>query len=448
MPKIAIIGGGCAGLGAATTLLGQNVSVSLFEATGQLGGRAMTSTAYAQLPVDLGPQFLQDPESNPWTAIMESQHLEKFQPDIGDAYRIKSDAGWADILAPVETMRITGLIDDGFEAAKEIANAPPIKPPAANLSDAWKLALGSNGYSAIAESVEPWQYIASDSGRQVSPPNGSPNIYVPGGLGTLVKNYGQTLIERYGRLLTVMFDAEVVRITSLEAQVVISFKDKDPQEFDYVIVTVPVSQLKKIAFDPAFTDARRTALNLVRLGSYKKVAFRPTAMPDDDDNAIKPNTEYYIYDPITDACWQYFRLPTNDAILICVTAGDAARRLDDRDQERLLPSILQNLLTAAYKPADRLQTNGNFTPVDNEVVMTNWTHQPFVEGAYSYTAYDDSRAEADLTAYNARSALSKPHGRVHFAGEALWEAAYGTIAGAYKSGEKAAGDVLALLANV
>src|SRR4051812_18198788 len=64
MTRIAIIGAGCAGLGAAATLMedGADVSVDLIEANDRIGGRARTSTQYHDLPVDLGPQFIQDPK--------------------------------------------------------------------------------------------------------------------------------------------------------------------------------------------------------------------------------------------------------------------------------------------------------------------------------------------------------------------------------------------------
>ncbi|MEQ1488053.1 MAG: FAD-dependent oxidoreductase, partial [Methylotenera sp.] len=41
-PHIAIIGGGCAGLSAAATLVERGYQVTLFEASAQLGGRART----------------------------------------------------------------------------------------------------------------------------------------------------------------------------------------------------------------------------------------------------------------------------------------------------------------------------------------------------------------------------------------------------------------------
>jgi monoamine oxidase len=177
------------------------------------------------------------------------------------------------------------------------------------------------------------------------------------------------------------------------------------------------------------------------------VAFRPTTFPPIDPNdapfaadGIALNCEYYIYDFALDGVWQYFRLPTDPTILICVACGDFARRLDD-----MLPAdatiAVRNVLTAAYP-------TGDFTPAANQVVVSNWTQAPYVHGAYSYTRYDDRLAPDNPIPFEARERIREPHGRIHFAGEATWTEAYGTIHGAYNSGVRAAQEILAAIAPV
>src|SRR5207253_2624642 len=151
-----------------------------------------------------------------------------------------------------------------FQIAAGFSNAPAMTgnaPAFAKGQQNLRLALGSSGYGAIAESAEPWQYLASDQARQAEVENGGAKLYVTGG--------------------------------------------------------------------------RSRADGYVRLGSYKKVAFRPTTFPQVDNldpkksNSIEQKFEYYIYDRDEDGVWQCFRLPTDPTILICVAAGDFARRLDD-----------------------------------------------------------------------------------------------------------------------
>lgn len=56
-PKIAIIGGGCAGLAAAARLAEQNIPVTLFEASAQLGGRAR-GVQWKDMQLDNGQHIL------------------------------------------------------------------------------------------------------------------------------------------------------------------------------------------------------------------------------------------------------------------------------------------------------------------------------------------------------------------------------------------------------
>lgn len=435
MTRIAIVGAGCAGLGAVTALIPYDVEIILIEASDRLGGRAWTSSAFADLPIDMGPQFVQDPDVNPWKGIMDALGILGIAPATDTRYRIREGDTWRDE-ETLKAIRTTDeLIDDGFEAACSQYNKPPLdKRPSAE-GDAiqyQRLALGSNGYGSIAESAEPWQYIASDAARQAHPSAGE-NIYVVGGIGNLVSTYADKLIKGLGKRLSCIPKTQITAIESTSDGVFLSADGKAKIWADYCILTVPVSQVAPIAFTPPLSDQRRVALGLVRLGSYKKVAFRPKKIPD----ALEANIEYYIYDSLTESCWQYFRLPTDPTILICVTSGDSALRFDKQDG-KIIFGITKAFLSQAY--AD----DGDFTP-EGDYVVTNWSNQPFVMGAYSYTAYDKEKYPAadDPIPFHARVEIARPHERIHFAGEATWTEGYGTIAGAYRSGERAVKEIIA-----
>jgi monoamine oxidase len=444
--KIVIVGAGCAGLGAATALTAQKeyeVDVTLLDPNVWIGGRAVTNPNI-NLPVDLGPQFVQDPEVNPWTVILKQlpeYKNEDIKPKmIGAYYRVLGEDGWETVFTNDGIKEGNELLETGFKTATGFANAPVISSEMAKVfrgKQDLRLSLGSSGLGAIAESVEPWQYVASDQDRQTEYPGEGNNIYVPGGLGNLVKTYGEKLLAANEMIL----HWQMIKVVAI--------KDKHPEEltlitesksklkFDYCIVTVPNPEVGKIKFTPPLSGARLRADSFIRLGSYKKVAFRPTIFPVGEENdCIKPNTEYYIYDSTSDGVWQYFRLPTDPTILICVTAGDFARKLDGEPDDTAIKLVI-GLLSQAYK--------GDFTPLKDEVVVTNWTNQPNIHGAYSYTHHDELLDRDNPVPLQARLEIAKPHGRVHFAGEATWADAYGTIHGAYHSGVRAAEEILAVI---
>lgn len=451
MPKsIAIVGAGCAGIGAARTLMrviGADVTATLIEANDWIGGRARTWNT-AELPVDLGPQFIQDPEINPWAYFMEDMPIytpqDREPRRMTELYRIKVGDGWTTASGNDGIEAMNGQLSAQFEIACEHDNAPIMTGNARefcrNQQDI-RLSLGSSGYGAIAESAEPWQYVAKDQARQ-APVESAGNIYVPGGLGKMISLFGQQLLRANEGRLRLLRRTTVVSIDDTGPQkVALTMADHDVQQFDYCIVTIPPAEILKLAFAPVLSEPRKGACGLLRLGSYKKVAFRPTTFPPGDAekparerDSIEVGYEYYIYDAENDGVWQYFRLPTEPGILICVTAGDFARELDGK-QDGPVASIIRDLLSNAYP-------EGDFTPSDDGVVVTNWTNQPHIHGAYSYTRFDPDYDEDDPFPLSARQLIAEPHGRIHFAGEASWIHAYGTIHGAYFTGIRAANGVL------
>lgn len=506
MPEIAIIGAGCAGLGAATALLEarHDSTVTLIEAMGRIGGRAWTSSEYKDLPVDLGPQFIQDPDQapylNPWKYIAVGLGYEKDdlkQLDLETVYRVRTEDGWIDLdeFGNQGIGAANAELYAGYERACKVLNAPIMTGNAPDFcrgQQDLRLALGSSQHGAILESAEPWQYVARDQERQTTPKKAGDTIFVKDGLGALVGRYGDSLLEKYKGRLTFVPDTVVDKIDGMGPKVTIHAGAKDIGPFDFCIVTIPCGEIGRIEFRPNLPVGMSQAPDYVKLGSYKKVAFRPTKFPPkdkgedkdeekDDDKGkgkidedekkeqeetsqgsgrIRKKHAYYIYQPPvvayaeeshsnsnveepvgkiyrpdTDGVWQCFRLPTDPAILICVAAGDFARRLDTLPDKQVAGSVIE-LLEEAYP-------TGKFKPQNGEVVVTNWTKQDYIHGAYSYTRYDDRLGPMDPIPLAAREEMAKPHGHIHFAGEATWIPAYGTIHGAYNSGVRAAEEILA-----
>lgn len=444
--SVAIIGAGCAGLGAATELTGQKeveVDVTLIEANNWIGGRARTNPN-PELPVDLGPQFVQDPEINPWTVILRQMPQYKgmkIQPIAMDTlYRVFGEnQQWSTLDTNRGIDSGNKLLERGYQSATGYKNAAIMTFKESEVFDNQpdlRLSLASSGYGAIAESAEPWRYVASDRERESEhQPKVPGNIYVPNGLGNLVKSYGEKLLASNPVILR-LINKVVNRIDdSKRKKMFISTMDDTEIEADFCILTVPVSAMEMIEFIPALSGPRVRANSFIKLGSYKKVAFRPTKFPSgSEDDSIKEETEYYVYDSINDGVWQYFRLPTSPDILICVAAGDLAHRLDGEDPDAVWRMLI-DLLNAAY-------SEGDFTPQKQAVVVTNWSYTDHIHGAYSYTHCDERLDRDNPVPLEARLEIARPQGRIHFAGEATWADAYGTIHGAYHSGVRAANEVL------
>ena len=431
--KVAIIGGGLAGISAAYTLLNsRNVTeVHLLESSGGFGGRARTdSTSIPGFAFDMGAQYIQDPDINPLVQIAKDLKFTTVEENAAYMLRVDTDDGWKD-----ESTTTTDVQDivDGIQASYDTAETQPnaiVAPKPSFDTQVEMFGHATSTYGPFTESAETWQYIAADRAREAGGAHGN-NLFVMQGIGTLVASYGQQLAKLYPTRFTAHFNTTVktVRYGDDSATVAWGNSSSSALQVDACIITVPVSVLGNgvIAFTPALPKAYTDALKAVRLGSYKKLALKLRNAPD----SIVPGTNYYLIETAPQGVWQYYRLPYAPQVLVAHAAGDFAAALDgmaDNDVFNLFKANIQ----AAYD--DVFFTTGK--------AITNWSKAPGVNGAYSYTAFIGG-GPTDPSTLAARTTLGKPLKKLHFAGEATNLDYYGTLQAACFEGERAANEVLA-----
>ncbi|MQP68117.1 NAD(P)-binding protein [Niveispirillum sp. SYP-B3756] len=456
--RVAIIGGGCAAAGA-LEILGANPKIQeivVFEAASHWGGRAWTRKV-DEAYFDMGPQFVQDPgvtisdadptlkgtdlpeTANPWLKIIKklnTANLSNFtclQIDPTTYYRVPDGAGgWQDVFTTNDINQVNNTIDTDFQFAATKPNLPAsvTYQSGGPFAGTVHLALGSNGYGPIAESVETWQYIAADSDRQVAPAGEQPNIYVAPGIGDVVGLYMNVLTnpaEGSSCAITGNLKTKVLSIQQGSNQIKIDTENGSFYGFDFCIVTISPYALANIAFTPPLPAEKIKALKYIGLGNYKKIGIYADNIPE----SIKMNTEYYTIDLDGQSCWQYFRNPHFKNLLIGVASGNFARTLETMDKEQV-----RDRFTAVIK-----SRYGDVTLNITDWAVTNWANEPRIGGAYSYTIADGGPAD-DPFPLQARDLLQTTHQNIFFAGEADWTEAYGTIHGAYYSGQRAANALL------
>ncbi|HEV2818643.1 MAG TPA: NAD(P)/FAD-dependent oxidoreductase [Allosphingosinicella sp.] len=439
MTNVAIVGAGCAGLGAAATLLEKsNANVWIFEALGRVGGRTWTYSP--TLPVDLGAEAIEQAGSNPWLKIAKTLKVDLTSASPNTIYRVFEKGTWSSEADTPDIKQVMATLDASYTRHRESPNLPVI-----GSLHGWgelspqmvSLALSSSALASIKESAEPWQFVAADMYRQEQegPEDDQPPKFPTGGIGGLVTKYAAWLQTQYKERLRIQLNADVERVDCETGKLALS--GEDPVASDYCIVTAPVSSLPLIAFTPPLSYRQIVAYRNLKLGSYKKVGFRPKTPPTGGD-AIEADTNYYIYDPALGGSWQYSWLPTDPTVLVCLASGNFAARLDWTADDVVLAGLLQLL--------KRAHANGDFTPKLGpdqapEVAISNWTRTMYIRGAYSYTVYDGGRPD-DPVPLAAREWIVDPQERAYFAGEANWVENYGTIAGAYYSGARAAGQLI------
>jgi monoamine oxidase len=430
--KVAIVGGGLAGIAAAHTLLAdvRVTEVHLLEASGRYGGRACTdSQSIPGFAFDMGAQYIQDPSINPLTAIAKRLGFLTIPEDADYQLRVEAESGWTD--EPVNTPSVQAEVDaiqDSFDSASQRPNVIVAPKPAAK-TDVALFGHATSTYGPFTESAETWQYIAADRAREAAG-DGEANLFVKEGVGTLVAAYGQELPQVGGSRYRPRFDTQVSAVEQSSSAVTLTDENGTKLIVDACIVTVPVSVLAagQIKFTPPLPEPCKAALKVLRLGSYKKLALKLRS----DPASIKPGTNYYLIQDDLQGVWQYYRLPFQANVLLAHAAGDFAERLDSmRDAD-----VIQLFKT-------RIQTACDDVYFSNGQAVTNWTRAPFAQGAYSYSAFNGGGPD-DPATLAARPALAQETGRVLIAGEATNEPNYGTLQAAFFEGERAAKALLKL----
>ena len=200
------------------------------------------------------------------------------------------------------------------------------------------------------------------------------------------------------------------------------------------IVTLPLGVLQRVAgapgavrFTPALT-AKRAALRRLAPGPVLKVLlrFRSAFWEALDGGRYRDVAFFHPREAPFPTFWT--ALPVRTPLLVAWAAGPHAQRLSGTAKPRIVRAALDSLGTL-FGPrasvAERLES----------AWVHDWQRDPYALGAYSYVLVGGEKARAEL---------AKPlGGTLFFAGEATDTDEAGTVAGALRSGERAAREALA-----
>jgi monoamine oxidase len=281
-----------------------------------------------------------------------------------------------------------------------------------------------------------------------------PNLFVKEGVGTLIKTHGEKLETLFPNQFKKSLSTPVTSIRWRPGSVEVRATGHPMESGDACLVTVPPPVLRNrdITFKPDLPFQHREAIGFLKLGSYKKIALVLTKVPND----IAMETYYLRIQQNPNGVWVYYRSPFSPNVLVAHAAGEFAAALDHKRND-VVVKMLKTTLRACYGGIVFAETSA----------VTNWNADKFARGAYSYTApktdfdrwpgrvfdsdasfnglNDDEREsiEEDVTAFEARVRFREPVGQtLWFAGEATDTDFYGTIAGAYNEGVRAATEIL------
>jgi monoamine oxidase len=190
------------------------------------------------------------------------------------------------------------------------------------------------------------------------------------------------------------------------------------------VLTVPLGVLQSdaIRFTPGLPARTRAAVDELGSGVLNKVVLRFDEVFWDDD------VDWIEWIPDGGPPWvEWVNLarPSGQPVLLAFAAADLGRRVDGWADARAVGSAMSVLRT--------MYGAGVPDPIAHQV--TRWGADPLARGSYSYNALGSHP--------RMRDALAAPiDGRLFLAGEATERDWFGTVHGAYLSGQRAARAIL------
>jgi monoamine oxidase len=256
--KVVVIGAGCAGLAAATTLRDAGIEVVVLEARSRAGGRAHT-TDVGGVDVDVGAAWLQQLHRNPLAALAGELGVEMVRTDFASPLAAAYDGAVPDVSAAFARLRreIDRSIPFGDAIKSYLGRLTPAERRAAEFAIEADLIL-ETGMTADRLSPD-----ALDE-----PGVGAGDHLLRGGY--------RVLIDQLSRDLEIMFDTPVTCVRWDDNGVVVDHVGAHEVRADRCICTIPIGVIPSLSFEPGLPTSHLRALAHLGMGVVEKVVLRYT----------------------------------------------------------------------------------------------------------------------------------------------------------------------------
>lgn len=425
---VVVIGAGMAGLSAARRLVTNGYRVIVVEARDRPGGRMWTDYSLGTA-VDLGAAWIHgDASSNPLmkmadrygisTTATEWDQTWLFDAENGEIEDDKYDPIWSKTESIIERLyELQSTASSKHSVADALA--PIFKrlsgDPIVKRGIQWQIASYieteyATNYDQL--SLKHWEMDESFSGD---------DVIVSGGFQKIVEPLSDGLDIRYRHVVDkVSYDESGVKVATSQGVI----------EADRVVVTLPLGVLQqdRVRFEPSLPEEKLDSIGRLGMGVINKIALRFSKRfwPDDAhllgllSSSTEKLTEYYPLTPYS-----------GEPVIVALTRGRHAKSIERASKEEVVQQALSELRSMF----------GSAVPhkvVDS--VVTGWYSDEFSYGSYSHIPPGGSFS-------NYRTLAQPLEGKIFFAGEATHARYFGTLHGAYFSGERAAKEIMKLKAG-
>lgn len=403
---VVVIGAGAAGIAAARRLQAAGRSVLVLEAKDRSGGRCIADTVNFGMPMDLGAHWIHAPADNPLVDLARAAGFQLYddpeRPRLTIKGRSPREGEW-EAFAAALTRAQRAILDAG-EAGREVSLAAAMptnlrdwQPTIEFLKGAWDSGKDTAEISCVDfyNAIETRDLFCRQSYGAILAKLGEG---LPIRLSTAV-----TKIDWSGRGVAVETPAGTVRARA-------------------AIVTASTSVLASgaIRFTPALPKRQADAIAALSCGAYEHLIVHLPGNPMD----AKPDEPFVVKADTAATAKPLARIAGSDWWYLDI-GGRFARDLANAGPAAM-KAFAAEFITNEFGPQARRSMG--------EVHVTSWTTDPFIRGAWSV---------AGPGATPQRLRLAEPVGqRLLIAGEATDEGLWGTVGGAWASGERAADQAL------
>jgi len=422
---VLILGAGAAGLAAAAELARAGRSVLLLEARGRIGGRAWSHSEHGlAIPIELGAEFIHGRPAATFDALRATGLTAIDSPRTRWFVRNGALRPMGGIRMEIRrAMRLTPALErqdmsfQQFLAGKR-GLAPDVRAFARRMVEGYDAA--DPGRVSAQDIAEEWTGEGATDMPQFRP---------QGGYGALMDR----LLETAGERVRLCLGSVVRGVRWGPGRVEVTGETRGrPFRFaaPRAIVTLPLGVLKRpvsavdaVRFEPAL-ESKQPALERLEAGSVLRVALLyAEAFWESLDGGRYQNASFF-HSPYSAFPTVWTALPARVPLLVAWCGGPRARVLSNASEGDIVRRAVMSVRSLFGD-----SVGDAALPVATWV--HNWQRDPYAHGAYSYVA---------VGGHDARRRLAAPlGGTLYFAGEAAdYEGEAGTVAGALRSGVRAA----------
>jgi monoamine oxidase len=399
---VAIIGAGAAGIAAARRVAAAGRRFALIEASDHVGGRCVTDTKSFGAPFDHGAHWIRQAETNPVMRAAAKSGLDVYPVPAGQKIRIGARHARE---SELETFLVSQL-----RASRAIAEAARGKPDVAAARAFLPKDLG-DWQSTIEFALGPFG-IAKDLGdisaADFAKLEHDSEAFCRQGYGALLAKAAEGIPVRLSTPATAVNWERALEVETPKGRI----------SARAVIVTVSTNVLAsgKIRFSPELPRRHLDAAAKLKLGTYERIAL------DMPGNPLGLAPDEMVFEQSRDLNTAALLANVGRTSLCFIDIAGRFGQTVAADGEQAMKDFALDWLSKLY--------GADFRKTVRSTQATQWIKDPLVLGGWSSAA-----PGAQLS----RRVLMEPlRDRVYFAGEAVHETAWGTVNGAWESGERTA----------